>query len=250
MKSLLLIMGILCISYYFASVLYGGFGLSIIWIWMIGGVCLMALSLILDKNWFMHIINMIPLWMKCLGKGLFLIGILIMLIVEGAILCGMQQTPPKNLDCIIVLGCKVNGTVPSRALRMRLNTALEYLLDNPETKAILTGGQGDGEEISEALCMKQYLQEAGIQEHRLRIEEESTTTVENLQYSKKYVDDHMKSIGIVTNNFHVFRSVKLAQKQGYKQVVGLPTPTGSLLLVHYMVREGVALMKEFVLGNI
>ena len=249
-KIILLLLGILCLGYYLASVLYGGFGLSIIWIWLLGGVIFLYVAVIWEHPWFVQGCEMMPLWVKHMGKVVLFAGIAVFVVAEGAIVSGMRQVPPANLDYIMVLGCKVNGTVPSRALRMRLDEAFAYLQENPETKAILTGGQGTGEEISEAECMKQYLLEKGLEKDRIFIEDASTTTVENLQFSKKIVENEEQAVGIVTNNFHVFRSMSLAKKQGYENVYGIPAPTGSILIVHYMVREGIALLKEYVIGNI
>ena len=69
----------------------------------------------------------------------------------------MKAKGIENLDYIVVLGCQVKGTKPSKALKYRLDTAKEYMQANPETIAVLSGGQGKMEEISEAECMRRYL---------------------------------------------------------------------------------------------
>ena len=51
----------------------------------------------------------------------------------------------KNLDYIIVLGAHVDGTRMTLALLERARRALLYLEENPGTKAVLSGGKGDGE---------------------------------------------------------------------------------------------------------
>ena len=56
---------------------------------------------------------------------------------------------PENLDYLIVLGAHVNGTRLSRALRFRVEKAEEYLRENPRTLAVLSGGRGVDEKISE-----------------------------------------------------------------------------------------------------
>ena len=89
----------------------------------------------------------------------------------------------ENLDYIIVLGAHVNGTRLSKALLERARRALEYLEKNPGTKAVLSGGQGEGESISEAQAMSIYLQEHGISSDRLIMEDRSTNTKENLDFS-------------------------------------------------------------------
>ena len=63
----------------------------------------------------------------------------------------------KNLDYIIVLGAHVDGTRMTLALLERARRALLYLEENPGTRAVLSGGKGDGENISEAEAMYRYL---------------------------------------------------------------------------------------------
>ena len=88
-----------------------------------------------------------------------------------------------DLDYIIVLGAHVAGTRLSKALLERTRRALRYLEENPETRAVLSGGQGQGEQISEAEAMYRYLTEHGIDGSRLILEDRSTNTKENLDFS-------------------------------------------------------------------
>ena len=106
----------------------------------------------------------------------------------------------QNLEYIIVLGAHVQGTRLTLALLERTRRALQYLEENPETKAVLSGGQGEGEDISEAQAMCNYLVEHGIDRERLILEGRSTSTTENLKFSLEIIGlDH--SVGVVTNNF-------------------------------------------------
>ena len=160
----------------------------------------------------------------------------------------MRKHP--NLEYIIVLGAHVEGTRLTLALLERTRRALQYLEENPDTKAILSGGQGSGEDITEAECMRRYLEDSGIDSARLLIEDESTTTVENLKFSQKFVNAGVNTVGIVTNNFHVYRSVRIARKAGYVNVCGIAAPSRSVLQLHYLVREFFALTKELIQKNI
>ena len=81
--------------------------------------------------------------------------------------------PRSDLDYIIVLGAHVNGTKLTLALLEGARRALLYLEENPGTKAVLSGGKGDGENISEAEAMYRYLTGHGINGDRLIREEES-----------------------------------------------------------------------------
>ena len=118
---------------------------------------------------------------------------------------------PENLDYLIVLGAHVNGTRLSRALRFRVEKAEEYLRENPRTLAVLSGGRGVDEKISEAKAMADYLLAHGIERERLLLEERSVSTAENLRFSLELLPDRKQKIGIVTNNFHIFRSVGIGR---------------------------------------
>ena len=182
---------------------------------------------------------------RCTGSDCkSLSGLILFFYLEHQIGTGLKAEGVENLDYIIVLGCQVKGTKPSKALKDRLDTAKEYMQANPETIAVLSGGQGKMEEISEAECMRRYLEKAGISRERLILEQRSTTTRQNLRYSRRYMDYQHDEIGIITNNFHVYRSVLLARRSGYQRVCGIAAPCKSVLLYHYLVREAFALARE------
>ena len=114
-----------------------------------------------------------------------------------------------DADYIIVLGSKVNGTKPSYSLQYRIDKAAEYLKSHEKTIAIVSGGQGKGEDISEALAMKQGLMKQNIAEDRIIMEDKSTSTDENITFSKTLIPANMKKGMIVTNDFHMFRAKRL-----------------------------------------
>lgn len=128
-----------------------------------------------------------------------------------------HATPAKNADVLIVLGCGVKGTRPTLTLSRRLDRALEYLNENPDTLVIVSGGQGPTEDISEADAMYNYLTERHLSPERIIKEDKSTSTEENFAYSKKIIDDLFPQgakICYVTTYFHVYRAGLVAQKQG------------------------------------
>ncbi|MDO8161390.1 YdcF family protein [Bacillus toyonensis] len=135
-----------------------------------------------------------------------------------------------DADYIIVLGSKVNGTKPSYSLQYRIDKAAEYLKSHEKTIAIVSGGQGKGEDISEALAMKQGLMKQNIAEDRIIMEDKSTSTDENITFSKPLIPANMKKGMIVTNDFHMFRAKKIAAKQGL-QLEGLPAKTPKPIII-------------------
>ena len=155
----------------------------------------------------------------------------------------------KNLDYIIVLGAHVNGTRLTLALLERTRRALKYLQENPSTKAVLSGGQGEGEQITEARAMCNYLTEHGIERDRLILEEKSTSTAENLKFSLSLIGlEH--SVGVVTNNFHVFRGTAIGRKCGCRNIYPLPSRYRSWRLLIYIPREILAIIKDMIVGNL
>ncbi|MDO4314740.1 MAG: YdcF family protein [Oscillospiraceae bacterium] len=154
-------------------------------------------------------------------------------------------------DAVVVLGAGVNGTEPSLSLRTRLDAALQYLEDNPDIPAVLTGGQGYGEEITEARCMYDYLTAHGVDGSRLILEEQAANTAENFAFSKalleeRGIDPAEALVAVVTNDFHIARSKLIAARQGYGYAFGVPAELPWVhLSVNYYLREAFAMVKTF-----
>jgi len=217
-------------------------------VWLFGAVILSGGG-VLRHYMRSHEIHL-PFVLKIAGGVILAIGILFFVIVEGMIFQGMVRKAEPDLTYIVVLGAQVRGETPSRALRKRLERAVSYLEENPDTKAVLSGGQGQDERITEAEAMYRYCINAGITKERLIKEEKSTSTEENLRYSGEIIGNKTVSMGIVTNNFHVYRAVELAKKQEYSNVYGIPGPSDPVYQLHYLVREFFAVVKEKIVGNI
>ena len=151
--------------------------------------------------------------------GLIYVGFLHYNILQHA-----NTSPPENADYIIVLGARVKGTVPSLALQFRIDQAAEYLKKNINTIVIASGGQGPGEDISEAESIKRELVAHGIDESRILLEDQSTDTYENIGFSKKFIPRDARKGLIVTNDFHIYRAKMIAKNEGL-EISGLPAKT-------------------------
>ena len=234
----MLCVGILSLSYYIVLRLYTGRKDStFLLFWLIFGICTLSLGL-LKPYW--------PGWLckyLWIASGLFLI---IFVLVELLICKSMLEQAEKGLDFIIVLGAQVRGERISKSLRRRLDCAEAYLRENPDTKAILSGGQGRGEALSEAEAMYRYLCEKGLDKERMIRETGSKSTWENLQNSREFIDEMERPVGIVTNNFHVRRSLMIAKRVGYKSPKGIPASSSKILLPNYLVREFFACVKFWI----
>jgi len=232
-----------CFGYYFVLGLSSRFGLSLSVLWIAGGAvfALAALSCMTDR---------IPKWLRWGWRGMLCVGIAAILALECLVVSGMNSAAPQGLDYVIVLGARVDPDGPSPALRRRLNATLAYLADNPDTLVIASGGQGSDEPMSEAECIKRELVAAGIDEGRILLEDRSTTTAENLEFSLALMESSDASVGILTNNYHVYRAVKIAEKMGFRNAHGIAAEYTGYTLPHYMLREAACLIVDYLRGNI
>lgn len=175
--------------------------------------------------------------------------VLLFLYTQIRILTHFKDTAPDNLDYIIVLGAQMRPDGPSVVLRYRLDKAADYLKENPETVCIVSGGKGPNETVPEADGMRDYLISQGIASSRIITENRSGNTIQNILYSKQLMRSPDASVGIVTNNFHVYRGTALAKKQGLTRVYGISARSSFGYLPNNMLREFVGILKDSLLGN-
>lgn len=240
--------GIVCLVYYLIIVIYAGITADFAWIWLLAAGALLGGGMVIRYG--IRHPGAIPAWAGWTAAAVIGAGVVFFLFICAGVIRGMNARGSRNLDYVVVLGAQVKGDKPSRALKKRLDKAVEYAQENPDTILILSGGQGSGEEITEAKCMEEYLTEQGISENRLILEEQSTTTKENLKFSDKLTGCASARTGILSNNFHICRAVKLAEKLGYISAEGVAAPSDPIMQPHYVVREVFALVKEKLAGNI
>ncbi|MEH7388255.1 YdcF family protein [Bacillus sp. JJ1521] len=189
--------------------------------------------------------------MKKRKMMLLLLGILLIIgvVYFGRIHYKISQfadaVPQENADYLIILGAKVNSEIPSLALQYRIDAALAYAKDNPNTILIASGGQGPGEDITEAEAIKRKLVDKGIPESRIFLEDQSTSTNENIQFSKQFIPEDAELGLIVTNDYHLYRSIQIGKDAGLK-VEGLPAKTPQVTLVKAYSREYLSVTKYYI----
>lgn len=110
-------------------------------------------------------------------------GLIVFTIFEIPVVRDARTDTDAHPDTIVVLGAGVNGSTPSLSMCNRLDAALTYLNANPAATVIVSGGQGPGEDITEAKAMADYLTAHGIDSARIVQEDRSRTTRENLENS-------------------------------------------------------------------
>ena len=181
---------------------------------------------------------------------LIIAAIIWIAVTQLLVITAFSQKPPKKLDYIIVLGSQVTESGPAPSTKFRLDSAYDYLSENEDTIVIVSGGAGGNESLTESSVMKDYLEKRGIAAKRILTEDESRNTTENISFSSHYFDKENDTVGIVTNNFHLFRAEAIAKKQGVKNISGISAPCPPYYLPNNMFRESFGIVKDFLFGNL
>ncbi|MBR1820778.1 MAG: YdcF family protein [Clostridia bacterium] len=234
--------GAACVAFYFIISLYSRFGLSISWIWPAAGAVLIAAGLLTRAS--------LPQWLRYAWRALLCAGLALVVVLECLVLSGMNAAAPAGMDYLIVLGASVYQDGPSPALTRRLNAVMDCLDDHPNAIIIASGGQGSNEPISEAQCIRDELVKRGVDPERIWMEDKSTDTYENIANCKAMIGDDGAAIGIVTNNYHIWRSLRLARRAGLTNVHGIASTYTGPTLIHFMIREAVSITVHFLRGDL
>lgn len=187
-------------------------------------------------------------------KRIFVVGICavvaLLCCIEAVVLSyGEEDRSALPVDAVIVLGAGVNGETPSLVLRTRIDAAAAYMAQHPDIPVVLSGGQGSGENISEAECMRRALASGNEETNRrLLLEDRSTSTAENFVFSKALLaeyglDTENATIAVVTNDFHAFRARLIAEKEGLTTIGISAELPWWWLTVNYYLREAFAVVK-------
>ncbi len=239
MTVILLIIGILIIAAFSLTVFEDVFNAGNI-AGILGGLYIVVLSILFNRinNTLWHILFAAAI----LGIALT-ITLISMIYLKG-------KTKADKERVIIVLGCRVKWDRPSLSLIKRVDTAYDFLTKNPKAVAILSGGQGKDEALSEAECMKNLLLEKGIDKNRLILENKSTTTDENIAFSLKIIDalGLDKSVAIATSEYHQLRASLICKRYGL-EAKAQSSKTKPTILHVFLIREIFGLIKEIIINN-
>ena len=244
------VFGVICLLWFWAPLTLAG----ILNLGNVTGITL-SLMLILYGIFMSKVHNQVrKMWSKRRGRVLLsTVGVLAIIcaslvMVESCCMIGASIKPGTENATAIVLGCRVYGERASQSLRERLEAAYEYLVEHPEADCVVSGGQGDGEDISEAECMYRWLVEKGIEPSRIYKEDQSTSTEENIAFSKEVIEENglFQKVVIISNEYHIFRAGMIADDHGL--VWGAKAArTASWLFPTYYVRELYAILAEWIL---
>ena len=191
----------------------------------------------------------VPIALRTISYVLIALAMTVLVICTIAMASHFWDKGEKDLDYIVVLGAQMRDNGPSIIFKYRLDAAYTYLSENPDTICIVSGGRGANESVSEGDGGKEYLISRGIDPERIIAEPKAMDTNENIQYSIDIMKqaagaDKQLKVGIVTNNFHVFRGVHLAKKLTDDEICGIAAYTVPWYLPNNMVRECFGIIRD------
>lgn len=230
-------------------------------------VCLIVFKMIINFSQFFLILSLvfisfgvfkikyeehyIPKYLKIVFRTFKIITLAILvsfIVVEACICINANDNYNEGPDYIMILGSGLRGKTMLLVQLQRTERALEFIKKHPNVKVIVSGGQGKGEDISEAEAIRVYLVNHGVKNENIIKEDKSKTTMENMKYTKDILQkidgrNNIK-IAIVTSNFHVFRAKLLAQRCGFVSE-GVSAPIIQPLIPNYYIREYFGVVKSF-----
>lgn len=185
--------------------------------------------------------------------ALVCVGLAYFAAVEVPIIKNARTDPDPGREYLIVLGAAVHGDTPSLSMVHRLEGAQEYLERFPDSIAIVSGGQGAGENKSEAQAMSEWLIDRGIAPERIVMEDKSTSTTENLTNSFAII----RSMGgepdgntaIVSSPYHLFRAKSMAALQGVTAAGVAGKADYPIITLNYFIREAFGVTHLWVFGR-
>ena len=191
--------------------------------------------------------------LKRVVTTLLCIGLIVVGITEFFIIRASLGEPKESCDYVVVLGAKVRESGPSASLWDRIHGARDYLEDHPDVIAVLSGGQGADEPMTEARAMYDELIQLGIDENRLWIEDQATSTWENLNFSLDLIEEKTgtrpEKLGIVSSEYHLFRASLFADACGVDSVL-IPAQTSVFTQrINHFMREVAGVWHYLILGG-
>ena len=245
MTIIFVIVGIACI-FYGATIMLAASGTPFFAVWYVLGALFLAAAWAIHAGFW----EGAPLLLRRGIQVVVGLAIAAVVVTQGFALSSFSSQGEDDLDYLIVLGAQVHPTGPSNVLRYRLDAAYDYLAANPNTRCIVSGGKGENEVAPEAVIMADYLEQRGIAPERIIREDASLNTSQNIENSMRLIDHDRDRVGIVTNNFHVFRGVSIARKKGIVNACGIAADSLPWFLPNNMLRESFGIAKDFLFGNL
>ena len=219
-------------------------------------VCICLMGLLLFYNICYMTRNQFPKTtrvVKCVFTILLVIGLLVVGVTECLIIHAAFGDRDESCEYMLVLGAKVRSDGPSVSLMDRIKAAAAYMNAHPEVIAVVSGGKGTDEPMTEAQCMYDELIRLGIDPNRIWMEDRATSTWENLRFTLNLIEEKTgkrpEKIGLLSSEYHLFRAKLFADRCGV-EAVGIPARTSRLSqMVNHFMREVAGVWHYILLGG-
>lgn len=257
----------LCIVYFGMIVGYSGFGTSLSYIWPVFACIFAAMGVMVRK--LRREREEMPSFMPVFIFTSFGLMLAIFAVIMDLVVVSSKSDKEQRVDYCIVMGARVYSDGISKTLKYRLDNAEHLYFRHPNMVLVLSGGQEPGDPIPEAFAMYNYLSLRGIPSDNMLIEAMGDSTCSIIQNATRtiaadfekrrlpkgpgdrtYPSDYVPTVGIITSDYHMFRSVTLAKENGISNPVSISAKSDDVLFIHNCVRESVAILKDFFMGNV
>lgn len=160
--------------------------------------------------------------MKCVVLILILMAVLGLATVFGInayvkastksrILSMEQAAALDDIDCILVLGAGVWGDRPTHMLQDRLEFGIDLYKKGVSNRLLMSGDHGR-KDYDEVNVMKDYAINAGIKSSHIFMDHAGFSTYDSLYRARDIF--RAKKIVIVTQEYHLYRALYIADKLG------------------------------------
>ena len=188
-------------------------------------------------------------YVKLIIKVVFIVIIILLLVILGinfyvrlSSKSDIVNNPDEGKDAILVLGAGLRNGKPSPILKDRLDTAIKLYKDGVSKRIIVSGDHGK-KYYDEVNVMKDYLIDNGIDSNNIFMDHAGFSTYDSIYRAKNIFQAN--DIVIVTQEYHLYRSLYLAKRLGLNAVgvsATLRDYSGSL---KFEAREILARDKDF-----
>ena len=184
---------------------------------------------------------------------LLIIGLLIVGVTECFIIEASFGDLREHVDYVVVLGAKVRASGPSVSLWDRIYAAESYLKTHPDAIAVVSGGRGADEPMTEGHAMYDELVKRGIDPERIWIEDRATSTQENITFALDLIEERTgtrpDTLGVLSSEYHLLRAGLMTRDCGV-EFVGIPAKTSrASQLINHMMREAAAVWEYIIIGG-
>ena len=241
-----IILGSACLAYY-AAIEYFSEGQPMTVVWIILAAIFLACYLWREYRK-RRPAGKRPLWFRTFCVTSLCLLLVLLGVTMSRIVLGLFPSPEPDLDYIVILAQQDIEGESDTELVKRLDAAVAYLQQNPDTSVIVSGGWEPAQGSSGARVMYQYLLRHGVERERIFWETYSTDTEENLYYSMVIAGGRQARMGVVSSDYFAYRACRVARNLGIADVQSIPAGTTAWLLPHRLVTELLCVLEDKFLG--